>query len=205
MSLWSGSSELRIAFPWLTLFLSVLAIALLLEPENIELLAFDRAAVLEGQGWRLITAHWVHSSISHGVWDIAVFFIVGTWLEKNSRIELFTTLLVGIGCVDLLLLWPDCPLANYCGLSGILFAPLTLLVLRHWSNHCNWINTIPMIFMVLKLIWETLSQSTFVVETAWQAYPAAHWAGVLAGVLYWCGKTRPPVNGQNYQATCDIR
>ncbi|MCX7049236.1 MAG: rhombosortase [Candidatus Sumerlaeota bacterium] len=52
------------------------ALAIYLIPGANECLQFDRAAIGDGQWWRLITGHWTHWSGDHLLWDTAVFIIL---------------------------------------------------------------------------------------------------------------------------------
>ena len=64
--------------PWLTLLLSglVAALYLLLGPAPPRLV-FDHARVAQGEVWRLLSGHLVHSDAAHLAWNLAAFVILG--------------------------------------------------------------------------------------------------------------------------------
>jgi len=47
---------------------------------------YDRAALLRGEVWRLVTGHFVHWSLSHLVWDVLAFLILGAICEGGGFI-----------------------------------------------------------------------------------------------------------------------
>lgn len=144
-------------------------------------LVFDRAAIADGQWWRLISAHWVHSDASHALWNISALAVLGALLEPTLRWRLAASLLAGMLVVDAWLWWGLPGMERYCGLSGILNAVLAAGVVALWRETRD-----PLVVLVgcgamLKVIAEmTLGQALFT-HTAWTSVPTAHAAGLLAG------------------------
>jgi membrane associated rhomboid family serine protease len=72
------------ALPWRTLLLAAGAAAVYLvfgaAPGD---WVYDRAAIGQGEWWRLLSAHWVHSDSSHAAWDIAMLLILGALFEPR--------------------------------------------------------------------------------------------------------------------------
>lgn len=82
------------------------------------LLQYDRAAILHGEVWRLITGHFVHWSIGHLAWDLAAFLILGAICMR--RRWLFVTVILATAIVVSMFLLMACPeVAQYRGLSAI--------------------------------------------------------------------------------------
>ncbi|MEX0732765.1 MAG: rhombosortase [Aquisalimonadaceae bacterium] len=85
------------------------------------LLRYDRPAVLDGQLWRLLSAHWIHLGPTHLAVNLAglalVLAVLGRLLTPTSLLlsALFGALGVGLG---LLLFSPG--LYWYAGLSGMI-------------------------------------------------------------------------------------
>ena len=150
------------------------------------LFVFDRAAVSEGEWWRLLTAHFTHSSFSHALWDVLAFSGVTYYLSKYSIKQMIVSVFMGIAAVDILLLSALSSLDYYCGLSGILFSPLLLICYHFLKANSVFVGVMPLFVVCVKILWEIYSQNTLFVDTAWQAYPEAHLAGLMAGycVLY---------------------
>lgn len=85
----------------------------------VELLQFDRGAILDGQLWRLLTGSFVHWSREHFLLDVGAFAMVGMLYEhrlgrRYPWLLLFCGLAVGLG---LLAFVPGMSL--YRGLSGV--------------------------------------------------------------------------------------
>lgn len=79
---------------------------------------YDRAALMRGEVWRLVTGHFSHWSPTHLAWDLIAFLILGAICERRRSLLLgaiFTTAIT----VSLYLL-AFCPeVATYRGLSAI--------------------------------------------------------------------------------------
>lgn len=144
---------------------------------------FDALAIEQGEWWRLITGHLVHSSPDHLLWDALAFFCVATYVEAKSPKLLLISLLAGFVAVNVLLLSPWSSLLYYCGLSGVLFAPLTLALWLHWQRSTGFLAAAPIIICTGKVIWELSQQATLLVASSWPAYPEAHLAGIVGGLL----------------------
>jgi rhomboid family GlyGly-CTERM serine protease len=103
--------------PWLTVTTASLP-ALLAGASLGGLAQYDRAALLRGEVWRLVTGHFVHWSLSHLVWDVLAFLILGAICER--RRWLFASVVVGTALIVSIFLFVCCPeVAMYRGLSAI--------------------------------------------------------------------------------------
>jgi len=178
-----GKRAAGLVVPWVTMAITLFSVMLSLMPNALDLLCFDTLAIGQGEWWRLITGHLVHSSFDHLWWDALAFFCVGCYLELTSPKWLLIALLAGFVTVNGLLLSPWSSLLYYCGLSGVLFAPLTLALWIHWQGNKGLLAVAPMLVCVVKVIWECSQQSALLVSSGWPAYPQAHLAGVVGGLL----------------------
>ena len=110
-----------ITLPWLSLTLAGLVAALFAAfgPAPTAWV-YDRFAIVDGEWWRLLSGHWVHSDGSHLIWNLAALLALGWIIETRSRYALIVGLLGGSIGVDLVLwLWlPE--VTRYCGMSGVL-------------------------------------------------------------------------------------
>jgi rhomboid family GlyGly-CTERM serine protease len=80
---------------------------------------YDRAAILRGEVWRLVTGHFSHWSPSHLGYDVLAFVILGAICERRGR-GLFATVAVATAlAVSLFLLAIRPEVGLYRGLSAI--------------------------------------------------------------------------------------
>lgn len=145
-------------------------------------LIYDRSAVLDGEWWRLLTAHLVHSDTAHLAWNVAGLLILGALLERVSRPALITSLLSGLLAVDFTL-WGALPQMHYyCGLSGALNAILPPLLAASWVQTRS--PFVPLVALVTlsKIAIELAMGQAIFTDTVWGSVPLAHFAGWVGGV-----------------------
>ena len=96
--------------PWLTLILAAVTLGGLGQ--------YDRAAILHGEVWRLVTGHFSHWSSSHLAWDLLAFVILGTICERRRGV--FVAVVIATAWIVSLFLLVACPeVTMYRGLSAI--------------------------------------------------------------------------------------
>jgi rhomboid family GlyGly-CTERM serine protease len=96
-------------------------------------LLLDRHALTAGgEIWRLWTGHWVHFSLSHLVWNLAVLLTAGTWLERVRPGLLLRHALVAVPVIGAAVLVFEPRLQAYGGLSAIATGAVVLLALHHF-------------------------------------------------------------------------
>jgi len=114
-----------------------------LSPEAASLFVYDRAAVLQGEFWRLFLSPMVHFGKAHFFYDFVAFGLVGWMVEsKESRYYglLCTFMAFGSG---LFMLIAKPQMHYYGGLSGIACGLLAYLALdglhasRTWRMLCR--------------------------------------------------------------------
>ncbi len=146
---------LKHKFP-ITITLIVTLIALIGSDAN-HWLRFDRAALLNGEVWRLISGHFAHLGWSHLVMN--VFGLILIWVLFNNtapdRRWVMLLLLSSLG-TSLLLLWLNPALQWYVGLSGVLHAFFVFGCLNeiNTGRQSSWIL---LAVVVAKLIWEQIA------------------------------------------------
>lgn len=155
------------------------------------LLRFDRAAILDGEGWRLLTGNLVHLGWNHLLLNLAGLALIG-WLVGPALsptrwliVFLVSSLSVTVG----LLLWnPE--LRWYVGLSGTLHG-LLLAGLLAEMDEADRIPWLLLAGIVAKLGWEqawgpsasteALVGGNVVVDS--HLYGAV--GGAVVGLLFW--------------------
>lgn len=156
---------------------------------------YDRAAILHGEWWRLVTGHWVHFSVSHAAWNMLVLLGAGAWLEHGrpgalARYTLLAAPLLGLG-----LLATTPTMAFYGGLSGVAVGVATLLALTQLSAanaaRAWWLAALALI--VAKLVWESVNGSALFSDfgsAAIRPSTAAHALGATTALLYQTAASR---------------
>ena len=124
-----------ITLPWRSMLMGVVAVLAYLVPGAApEALVFDRVAIAQGEWWRLLTGHWVHSDPAHAGWDITALLLLGALFEPRLQWRLPLALLIGTVGVNAWLWWMEPALRYYCGLSGILNSLLIVGLLQLWRD-----------------------------------------------------------------------
>lgn len=165
-----------------------ISLAMTLMEQNLgELFRYERAAILQGELWRLVSGHLVHAGPAHWLMNMAALglmcllfptVVCGRW----AVLLLFSLCLMT--SLGLILFYPQ--LGWFVGLSGVLhglFAVGALQTLsvdgkRGWGL---------LALLLLKLVYEQLggevpgSQSLVGIRVLTEA----HLVGALAGVIYW--------------------
>lgn len=174
----------RQGLPWFTI-LSVLLtgglwFALGPAPES---LVFDRVAIAEGEGWRLVTGHLVHCDGRHALWDIGALALIGWLMEHQGRWRMAQVVGAGLLAVDATLWWGIPELERYCGLSGMLNAIFVVALADLWRLHRHPVFPLTGLLLGLKLAVEMEAGQTVLVDTLWPGVPPAHVAGCLGGLM----------------------
>lgn len=172
------------SLPWRTLLLLSLALAGYLLPGAApEAWVFDRSAIAQGELWRLVTGHWVHSDLNHALWDIAALALLGALFETRLQRHLLPALIIGTFGVDLWLWWGNTALDYYCGLSGILNSLLAIGLIRLWQDVRHPVIWLTGLGAVGKILFEMVNGQAIVTQTAWPSVPDVHAIGFLSGLL----------------------
>ena len=145
----------------LPLGLTALCVALTLSGQTgLEWLRFDRAAIVSGQLWRLLTGHLVHLGWPHLAMNLAGLWLIwrlyGHSLGDRQWLGLTAGSSVGI---SLALLALDPKLGWYVGLSGVLHTLIVVGIVVELRRHPLPGEWILLVLIVAKLVWEQLHGS----------------------------------------------
>lgn len=171
---------------WLTLGLGGLMVLLGLFPSMTEpLLQFDRARVVQGEWWRLLSGQLVHYGIYHLAMNVAALLLCGYVLLRDLSLPSYASLLlitaVGVG-LGIQTLSPD--LDFYAGLSGVLHG-LIVAGLLLGLREAPIFNGIALLLLVGKLVQE--QSADFDTSHALLPVPVAvdaHAYGAVAGLIF---------------------
>jgi len=141
--------------------------------------------------WRWVTAHWLHTDLSHALWNGFALLVLGSWVEQFSRTNLILSLLYGMIAVTVwFYVFENDSL--YVGLSGALH---TLLIVglgyglqdaQHRSDQpaviVIWIAAF---VVVTKVVTEHLFAWRWFEIGTWPAATGAHLTGACTGLVGW--------------------
>lgn len=137
----------------LLLILPALGIALFADAAW-SLLRYDRLALLEGEWWRLLTAHWIHMSPTHlavNLAGLALVLVVFAHLLTPASVML--SALLGALAVSLGLLALSPGLYWYAGLSGVV-ASIWGTAGARGARSGSWLGWIGLLVLLGKVLWE---------------------------------------------------
>ncbi|MCH8498258.1 MAG: rhombosortase [Marinobacter sp.] len=146
-------------------------------------LAYDRDAILSGQAWRMISAHFVHVGGWHLGLNVAGLVMLALlFRDLLSRQLIWLWLLVSPPVLSLFFLLTDPQLQGYVGLSGLLHGLLVMCLVYGWQGN-KMVHTLVLAVVVGKLGWELLPGASGGAEAliGAEVYAPAHWAGALIG------------------------
>jgi len=180
--------------PGLTLF-GLCLLPLLLPELARTWLEYRRQAILAGEFWRLLSAHFVHYSASHAAMDGLTCLILASGLRRMDErrgILLRLAILAVVISLALMLLAPA--MATYRGASALAAALAAALGLALWRQRPDWRPVLALLTAALAISFVAEAAGVgFLpsslptgVKVAWQA----HAAGFLFGLLAWWPASR---------------
>lgn len=137
----------------------------------------------EGQSvWQWLTAHFVHISTEHLLWNVVALLLLGSIIEQNSRFALLLALLAGvIGVNAYLALFYA--LDAYAGLSGVLNTVLVVALYQlYLKPEYKLASALTFVLSVMKVAAEYQLNLSLFSTLPWPPVPQAHFAGLVAGV-----------------------
>ncbi|HKR35644.1 MAG TPA: rhombosortase [Steroidobacteraceae bacterium] len=154
-----------------------------------ELLRYERAAVLQGQYWRLLTGHLVHGSGQHVLLNAVGLGLIAALFPREYSLRGWLLILASsVVTIDLGFVLLEPQLQWYVGLSGVLHGALAAGALGWWRHESRGLALALSGVLIGKLAWEQwhgalpLSGDMPVVVDA-HLYGAI--GGALAGALLW--------------------
>lgn len=171
--------------PWLTLVTCALALLLHLAGGALfNNLVFDKHAIANGEIWRIITGHFVHSDAEHFFWDVLALGVLGFFVELTRPKDFLPCLLFSCLAVSGFLLFSNISVLSYCGLSGALNGLLVLAVFIQWKETRSIVYAGIFFGTIAKIMYEFCTRQTLFANVTLQAVPEAHAVGLIAGIFY---------------------
>lgn len=149
-------------------------------------LRYERAAVLDGQIWRLLTCHIVHLNLWHFLLNISglmlILFFFRDLLDRRRLWLWFGTCALGVGLAFVLI---DTGLDWYLGFSGLLQGLLMFCLLLGWRGNPV-LHSLILAIVIGRLIWEHTPDYDTDYLQAWihaPVYVNAHLYGAVMGAV----------------------
>lgn len=154
-----------------------------------QLLRYDREAVLQGEYWRLITAHLVHLNTWHLLLNAGgVALIAGLFKGDYSWRGWLLIVLLSALAIDIDLVFWEPQIAWYVGLSGVLHGALVGGAVSWWQYQPKRLSIGLTVILVGKLVTE-YGQGGLGLTGAMPVVVEAHRYGALgglaAGLILW--------------------
>lgn len=186
-------------FPVSTFIVVVASVATSLSQDLSSLLVLEREAVLNGQLWRLFSAHLVHFTPTHLATDLLVFAIAGWIIECKGlgyywTLYLVTALMISL---SLLLIYPS--MSSYGGLSGIASGTLYYCALYgiREAGYRRVISGVLIAVLPVKAIADIYTVVAILDASGQQAFvpmPLSHIVGILTALVFHLAISRKRAN-----------
>lgn len=175
--------------PIITTLVFIVCLSIIIWPELLTFLMFDRIGIWKGELWRIFTCHLVHFSILHLSYNLFVFVVSGYIIEKNCYGN-FGWLLICMALaisITLFILEPD--MAYYGGLSGIACGSLYYCALMSVKKDWTWksIHLLIIIFIPIKIAVEIYNKTSIMPYLERQSFVpmhASHIVGCFVAILF---------------------
>jgi len=184
---------LRLPIQTLGLLLAVIGLYFL-APDH-SLLYFNASKIAQGETWRIVTGHLMHSDTEHLFWNGLGLTVLGTMIERRSPALWRAALFSGIASVSILLLTPVSHLENYCGMSGMLNALLLVAIWMEWRMTRSWLVAAVACGSFMKVVIEIAAGVSLLTHISWPTYAWAHAAGLAGGLVVVLGALDNPCSG----------
>ena len=169
----------------LSILISIIFFTIGAVPEK---LYFNKEAISNGEIWRFLTAHIVHSDLDHLTWNLCALIILSLLIERDNRQLRITSLLAGIISIDCYLWFNPIGIVNYAGFSGILNTLLVIALFPQLQKKSEqlFFRLLPIIIYIaslLKIVVEISFQQAIFSTISWQAVPQVHLIGFMSGTI----------------------
>ncbi len=148
------------------------------------LLVWERADILAGQWWRIVTGNLTHTNAIHLMMNIAgllvIFFLHRRYYSDRSLVPMVWLMMAAIGLVMFF-----SPYSWYAGLSGVLHGLFVWGVVKDIQNKVP-LGWAMLAGVFIKLGYEAYNGGDSMTAALIQAGVAyqAHWTGAIVGLLF---------------------
>jgi rhomboid family GlyGly-CTERM serine protease len=148
-----------------------------------QLLRYERAAVLGGEWWRLLTGHLVHGGLRHLSLNMAGIGLVALLFGRDySPGHWLLILLASTLAIDLGFVFYQPQLEWYVGLSGVLHGCIAAGLIAWWRYENRVLTLAVAVLLSAKLFWEQY-RGALPLSGDMPVVVAAHLYGAIGGAL----------------------
>ncbi len=152
---WRHEATTRVFGALFVLCLGVVAVEAWLLPTVGATLRYERAAVLQGEYWRLITAHGTHADTQHLIFNLLGTGLIAALFPRSyAAREWAIILLVSALSIDAGFLLLEPSLEWYLGASGVLHGALVAGAIAWFRSGQRSMAAVLGILLMTKLAWE---------------------------------------------------
>lgn len=142
------------------------------------LFVFDRAAIANGEIWRLLTCHFVHSGLNHLIMNAIASSLIMPFVRSFKRIIILLAFLCPLIATGIWIFLPHVSL--YCGASGLLNGVLCWAFLVHWRKEPHWSYGLIFLGAIIKTVLEIAEKQSVFNFYQWPPLPESHLIGMAA-------------------------
>jgi membrane associated rhomboid family serine protease len=146
----------------------VAAIALAYALDAGSWLAYRRAAVEEGEWWRLATPLFVHGSPDHLGWNLLTMASAGVVAERIGRLRYFLTLVASALSVGLVAHFAIPAVGAFIGASGTAAAVFAFILVRLGAINFRVDPWVTLVSTGILLVWATYEAGFWGATTPWE-------------------------------------
>ncbi len=174
----------RAAGVWLPGLLCSLSVLLAFGSDPVRLaMRYERAAVLDGEYWRLLTGHLVHGSVAHLLLNVLGTALVSTLFSRDYTVrQWLIVLLASVVSIDAGFVLFEPQLQWYVGLSGVLHGVLAAGAVAWWRHETKPLALALTLVVIGKLAWEQW-QGALPLSGDMPVIVDAHLYGAIGGFL----------------------
>ncbi|NJL59044.1 MAG: rhombosortase [Desulfobacteraceae bacterium] len=165
----------------------ILLVCLLIHyiPGISDMLIYDRAAISDGELWRLVSSPMVHYDKAHLYYNLMAFGIAG-WCVEFISPGYFTIVCLSNAILITLIMFIAMPEMNqYAGLSGIVCSLLVFYAL-HLFSESRWLSMAILMAISAKIVFELLNARSVLPypnPSSFVIVPQSHLIGCLIAVI----------------------
>jgi rhomboid family GlyGly-CTERM serine protease len=146
-------------------------------------LRYDRARILEGEWWRLVTGHIVHGDLEHLLLNFCGLGLITLLFHHcYSTAQWLFIIVASVIAIDVGFLLFEPQLSWYVGSSGFLHGPLIAGAIAWWRQEPRWLTLLLTVICVGKLAWEQLEGPSPLAAGMWVIVDS-HLYGAVGGAL----------------------